>query len=117
MSFYANPSPTFQPAMRLITGITKANPAVITTSFDHDYRTGDIVRINVPKEYGMIQIDKFRGPITVTGTATFTMKIDSTLFDALSFPSPLPWYVSSSPHVVPVGEINSNLGASVQNVL
>ena len=115
--FYANPSPTFQPAMRLVTAITNASPTVITTSFDHDYRSGDIVRIQVPDGYGMTQIDKFVGKITVTASNTFSMDIDTSLFDTFSVPSPLPWYIYSSPHVTPVGEIAENFGAAVQNVL
>lgn len=118
MSFYANPSPTFQPAMRLITGITQADPAVVTTSFDHDYRTGDIVRIYVPEWYGMTQLDKIVCEITVLTSDTFSIDQNSTSYYAFTTPStPLAWYISSGAHVVPVGEINSNLGAAVQNVL
>lgn len=117
MSFYANPSPIFQPAMRLVTAITNANPAVVTTSFEHDYRTGDIVRLYVPKWYGMRRADKLQGTITVTADTTFTIDIDTTGFNTFSIPAPVPWYVSSAPHVVPVGEINSNLGGAVQNGL
>ena len=116
MSFYANPSPTFQPAMRLITGITNANPAVVTTSFDHDYRSGDIVRIRVPEWNGMIQIDRFVGEITVTATDAFSVDLDTSLYDTYVTPASA-WYISSTAHVVPVGEINSNLGAAVQNDL
>jgi len=115
--FFAVEDPAFQPAMRLVTAITQANPAAVKTSFDHDYRTGDIVRLYVPDGYGMIQADKLKGEITVTGTDTFTIDIDTSAFDALVIPSPLPWYINSTPHVLPVGEINSSLDAAVQNVL
>ena len=114
----AQENPTFQPAMREISSITQSSPAEITTTFDHDYRTGDIVRIYIPDGYGMKQIDGFKGDITVTGTDTFTMDINSTSFDALVIPIPSarPWYFNSVPHIVPVGEVTANLGAAVQNI-
>lgn len=117
--WYANPSPTFQPAMRLITAITQTDPVVVTTSFDHDYVSGTVVRIYVtrPDVYGMSQIDKLFGEITVTGTDTFTVPIDGTGFDALVIPAPLPAHTNSYPYVIPIGEINSILTASVRNVL
>ena len=33
----ATEDPTYQPAMRVIQAITQANPAIVTTTFDHDY--------------------------------------------------------------------------------
>ena len=117
MAWYANPSPTFQPAMRLISSITNANPAVITTTFDHDFVTGTVVRLHIPPGYGMEQADTLQGAITVTGTDTFTMPIDTSLFDVLTIPGSIPWYVYSYPHVIPIGELNSLLDAAVQNVL
>lgn len=117
MACYAVVQPIFQPAMRLITAITNANPAAVTTSFDHDYISGTIVRLYVPIADGMYQIDKKIGTITVTGLTTFTIDIDTTTFDVFAIP------VSPSPHtpicaqVVPIGEINSTLAAATQNVL
>ncbi len=105
--------PTFQPAMRLIDGITNANPAVVTTSFDHQYITGTIVRLLVPAEWGMIQADQLKGEITVTGDTTFSVKIDSLAFDSFVTPASPQQYA----HVVPIGEINEILTAATQNVL
>jgi len=115
--FHAVENPTFQRAMRLISAITNANPAQITTTFDHDYETGDIVRLHVPRWFGMRRADKQVGTITVTGTDTFTIDIDTTQFNAFSIPAPVPWYVDSYPSVTPVGEIAANLGGATQNVL
>jgi len=117
--WYANPSPTYQPAMRLISSISKAVLAEIKTTFDHDFVSGTIVRIHMPRTdvYGMPQIDKLSGAITVTGTDTFTMDIDTTLFQALVIPTPIPAHTQSYPYVIPIGQINSILTASVRNVL
>lgn len=115
--FDAEENPTFQRARRLISAITAANPAQVTTSFDHDYETGDIVRIYVPNGYGMPEIDKMQGAITVNGTDTFTIDIDTTAFSTFSIPSPVPWYRGQYPSVLPVGEISANLGAATENTL
>ena len=117
--WYANPSPAFQPALRLISSITQTNPVGISTTFDHNFVSGTIVRIYVPLSlvYGMPQIDKLFGPITVTGADTFTMPIDGTLFDALVIPGVDAAHTYAYPSVVPIGELTSILTAAVQNVL
>jgi len=116
-SCYANPSPTYQRAMRLISDITNAEEAVITTTFDHDYETGDIVRLMVPRANGMYEANQLVGTITVTSTTEFSIDINTTDFNAFtSIPNPSP-LVNSCAHVVPVGEINSKLTSATQNVL
>lgn len=106
-------SPTFQPAMRIVTAITNANPAAVTTSFDHDYITGAKVRFRIPKGFGMKQIDKKVGTLTVTSPTTFTVTIDSTYFDTFAVPGGSRQFAQ----VVPVGEINSVWTSAVENVL
>lgn len=83
MAILAIASPTFQPAMRIISAITNASPATVTTTFDHDYVSGTVVRLHIPTGFGMYQANKLQGEITVTGTTTFTIDIDTTDFDAL----------------------------------
>jgi len=114
---YANPLPTFQRAMRVISAITKANPAAVTTTFAHQYATGDIVRIDVPLGFGMQQINQQTGTITVTGSTTFTITIDTTSYDAFVVPSFPVGQAHQDAQVVPVGEINANLQSATQNVL
>ena len=114
---YAYPSPTFQPAMRLITAITQANPAVITTSFANNYVSGTIVRLDIPIADGMQQVNGLTGTITVLSPTTFSINIDTTLFDPFSIPvAPAP-STQICALVVPIGESNGQLNAAVQNVL
>lgn len=113
---YANPNPIFQPAMRLIASISNSYPMVVTTTFDHQYVSGTIVRLDIPPADGMQQANQLYGPIAVTGTTTFTMDIDSTNFDVFSIPSPSPG-VNICAQVVPIGEISPILYAAVQNIL
>ena len=116
MTDYANPNPLFQPAMRIIASITKGNPTIIETTFAHQYQTGLIVRVYIPDNFGMQQIDQLYGPIIVTSPTTFTISIDSTLFDDLTVPAS-PLAIDSSPLIVPIGEVNSQLAQATRNVL
>jgi hypothetical protein len=121
--YYAVVSPTFQRAMRNILSITRANPAVITTTFngstagDHDYSSGLIVRIMIPEGFGMSGINEFLGPITVTSTTTFTIDIDTSTFDAFVVPAVYPGGFGTAAQVIPVGELNDMLTMATQNVL
>ena len=54
-----------------ISSITKANPAVVTTSSAHGYNTGDVVMFE--SIAGMNQIAGIPFAITVTGSTTFTI--------------------------------------------
>ncbi len=115
---YANPNPIFQPAMRLIAAITQSSPAVVTTTFAHQYLTGTIVRLDIPPADGMQQINGNTYPILVTGPTTFTIPEDTTHFDAFAIPvAPIPAYTNTCAMVIPVGEVNSTLAAATVNVL
>lgn len=81
MAILAYRRPVFQKAMRIITAITNAFPASVTTSFNHNYITGMIVRLNIPMGYGMQQANQLYGPIIVTGNTTFTIDIDTISMD------------------------------------
>lgn len=109
-------NPIYQPAMRIVTNITNAFPAAVTTSFPHQYGTGLLVRLNVPQGYGMTQVDKMQGYITVTGAATFTINIDTRYFDAFATPTQYP-YSYQNATVVPFGEQASMIDQAVRNVL
>ena len=115
MAFYANPDPTYQPAMRLVTNITKSINAVVTTSFDHDYVTGTIVRLYVPHYFGMFQIDKLYGDITVLTPDTFSININSINYDSFLAPGS-PEFKKETALCIPIGNLNSIYGAEVVNV-
>ena len=87
MSILATPFPVYQPAMRIIASISNAFPAVVTTTFNHQYKTGTIVRLNIPLGYGMYQANGLIGTITAISGLNFTLNIDSSGFDAFVVPS------------------------------
>lgn len=114
---FAERFPVFKPAMRLIAAITNDLQATVTTTFDHGYISGTIVRLDIPVADGMQQANQFVGPITVTGSTTFTVPLDTRFFTPFAIPiAPSP-HVNTCAMVVPVGENNDILTAAVRNVL
>lgn len=100
--------PIFYPRRRVITNITRAANAVVTTSVPHGLTVGQMVRINIPVVPGqaatMSQINGLLGEVTATATATtFAVNIDSTAFTAFTYPvtGNAPF---TPPYVTPVGE-------------
>lgn len=63
-----------------ITGITQANPGVITTSAVHNLATGD--RIFVYGVLGMDEVNNIEYTITRISGTTFSIGVDTTLFTA-----------------------------------
>lgn len=116
MAILAQPFPVFQKAMRIISAITNANPAAVTTTFNHQYVTGMIVRLNIPNGFGMVQANQLYGAIVVTGDTTFTIDIDTTTFDVFAAPSSFPLNYQYA-QCTPIGEISPLLSAATQNVL
>jgi hypothetical protein len=116
MAYYANPNPVYQPAMRLISAISNAFPAVVTTTFNNQYVNGTIVRFDIPPACGMPLLNQQIAPITVISQTQFSVPIDTTSFGAFSIPSGPP-SLNVAAQVVPVGEVSGTLAASTINVL
>lgn len=113
MAYQALQYPVFQPAMRIITDITNGFPAVVTTSFPHQYLTGTIVRLVIPPFYGMVQANQLFGDIVVLNDTQFSIDIDTRLFDPFVIPTPQQQFAQS----VAIGEVTETLDAALQNVL
>ena len=81
LRFYTNQGPQLE-ATQAITGVTQANPAVVTIT-GHGYTTGDAVEIE--DVVGMTELNGKRYTITVLTANTFELDgIDSTGFTAYS---------------------------------
>lgn len=99
--------PIFYPRRRYITNITQAASAVITMSVTHQFTVGQQVRLVVPPEFGMIEMNGLLGTITAISTVnnTITVNINSTGFTAFAFPtSAIAANGITFAQVVPVGE-------------
>lgn len=111
------PPQYWRPSRKFITGITAANPAVVTTSVAHGYAIGDKVGIYVPTAFGMSQINGMTATITAVTVSTFTTDINAAAFTAFAFPtSAIAALGVSFAHVVPVGEVATQLTAAERNI-
>jgi len=113
---YSYPFPVYQPAMRIISNITNGFPAVVTTTINHQYLDGTIVRLMVPLGFGMTQANQLTGSIIVLTNTTFSVDIDTTFFDVFILPSSFPLDYNNA-QVIPIGEDNDTLKAATNNVL
>lgn len=116
MAILATFQPTFQPAMRIISSITNDFPALVTTTFRHQYSTGMIVRLNIPTGFGMQEANQLYGPIIVTGDTTFTIDIDTLKMDPYVIPVVYPFSYQSG-QVTSIAEVNSTLANATRNIL
>lgn len=95
--------PLYYPRNTVITGITAANPMVITTATNHGLTVGQQVRLRVPSALGMVQANNLTAVITAVTNTTITLgSINSTAFTAFAWPA-----VTSVPftpaYVIPIG--------------
>jgi hypothetical protein len=79
--------PAVAPEFLYVTGITQANPCVVTVSTLHNYQVGQKIHLSVPSSFGMQQIDQVDAEITAVGNYTLTLDLDSSSFDAFAFPT------------------------------
>lgn len=80
--------PLFYPQRTVITGITAANPIVVTTATNHGFTVGQQVRLEVPSVMKMTQANNITAVITAVTTTTFTLgSVDSSAFTAFAWPA------------------------------
>lgn len=79
----------YYPRHRFITAITQASSAVITLSVTHGFTVGQLVRVYVPTEFGMSQMNGLLATVSAINTTnnTITVDVNSTGFTAFAFPS------------------------------
>lgn len=97
----------YYPRWRYVTRITQAASAVVTMSVTHGFTVGQKVRLIVPSEFGMTQMNNLIGTVTAISTVnnTITLDINSTGFTAFAFPTSAQAAAGVSfAMVVPVGE-------------
>lgn len=88
----------FLPNRQTIAAITRANPGVVTTTQSHGYSTGLFVRLVLPADFGMQQVDNQIYEITVLSPTTFAINQNTTTFDAFVISTTI-----QTPQVIPVG--------------
>ena len=105
-------TPVWQPAQRVISSITNANPGVVTTTAPHGYFSGLIVLFYFPVNFGMVELVGNNYIITVLSPTTFSINQDTTFFTPFDSSN-----TTQSPQVSPVGEVASTLRNVEKNLL
>ena len=85
---------------KTISSITNAYPMVVTTTTDHNYVNGMLVRFLIPTQFGMVQLNYLQGQVVQITSDTLTIDLDSSNFDSFAYPSPLP-NAYTPPNVIP----------------
>lgn len=111
-----NANSLFYPRKRLITNITRAVNAQVSTSIAHGLTPGQEVRFSIPSVSGMVQLNpnilnnyypsNSSVPaivLSVVDDYNFTINIDTSAYTAFTFPT-IAQQPSSFPLVIPVGE-------------
>lgn len=105
------------PERSIITGISQAVSAVVTTSVPHGYQVGAIVRLLVPQNFGMSQANGQLVTITAVPSAnTFTTNLNTLAFTAFAFPAQAPAFAATFAQVTPVGELTGTFASSEANL-
>jgi hypothetical protein len=104
-----NISSIFYPQTRYVINITQAVNAVVTTSVNHGYLPGQIVRFNlVSSLYGMTQINQMTATITAVTANTFTTNLNTTGFSPFTWSTVAaganPWTPNTPPSVDLLGQ-------------
>ena len=82
-----------EPRSYYVTGITRANPAVVTLSEAHNLAVGMKVEFQIPGSFGMVQLNNYYQNqslppvITAVSTYTITLNIDTSAYTAFAFPA------------------------------
>ncbi len=108
-TFPSNPNFPWLPEAQIITSISTANPAIVTTMNPHGYSTGFNVRIVFPYPYvldfGMYEINGQEATIAVLSPTSFSIAIDTSNYNAFTIGTSL-----QQAQVIPIGQyVNGNL--------
>lgn len=90
----------FVPKRRLMSDITNATAAEVTTTEAHGYEVGQLLRFVVPEEYGLLLNYKVGKVKTVPSDTTFTTDIDTSALADFVAPTAPPSFTQA--HVTPI---------------
>jgi hypothetical protein len=108
-------APTFfTPHQEIIAQIVRGLPTTVFTIRAHGFLAGQVVKIDIPVQRGMQQLNGYIGQATITGALTFTLPIDSTGFDPYAV-IVIPVNESYCGQVIPIAEDALTLACSTIN--
>lgn len=107
----------YQPSLFYISAITLGANTTITTSVDHNYVVGQLVKLLIPFTYGAQQLNQQEGyVISIPAPDQVVVNINSIKANAFI---PSPTYGPTLPQIIAVGDVNSgqiNASGRIQNI-
>ncbi len=119
-----NTDSLFYPRRRVVTNITRATNAQVSTALEHSLTVGQQVRLSIPLSSGMIELNSSQlnnfvsaTVVSIVDAYNFTINIDTTGFTAFTYPTAAQVNAGSNfPEVVPFGE-NTAVGLTANNAV
>lgn len=107
-TFFKPSKANFVPKRREISDVTNAKEPTVTTTEDHGYDVGQLVRLHVSDRYGMTINGQEATVLTVPTDTTFTCNYDTRSLAAYTTPTYSDGNGFTQSHVVPItGEENN----------
>jgi len=114
--------PMYYPSRLVVTNITRAANAQVSTAVEHSLTVGQAVRFNIPNESGMIQLNPtvlnkymYATVVSIVDAYNFTIDLNTSAYTAFSWPT-IAQQPSSFPLCEPIGA-NSAVGLAANNSL
>src|ERR1700704_4063861 len=104
----------FVPNRNTIASITNANPGVVTTTTDHTYHNGLLVRLVIPLGLGMPEVNGNIYEITVLSNNSFSINVDTTNFEPFKSGSSAITNISNAANAVVTVSSPSNFNQGMQ---
>ncbi len=96
----------FQPRRRELSAVTNAKEAVVTTTEDHGYEVGQILRFFVPSDYGK-SVEYLQATIVaIPADDKITVDLDTSALESYVTPSTPPSFTEA--HCVPITGTTDN---------
>ena len=98
----------FQPSDFTISNITLGVTTTVTTSVNHNYVVGQLVRLHIPDQYRSVQLNESQGYVlSIPSANQVVINIDSS-YGVNTF-QPNPAYGPTVPQICAIGDINSGI--------
>ena len=104
----------YTPSTVLISAVSNAEFAVVTTASPHGYVTNEVVGFFIPAIFGMSQLSRQSSPIVVTSDTTFITEINTLGYTPFAIPDPLPSAYTCA-QVVSIGQKTTGATSSTLN--
>jgi len=108
-TFFKLSNADYIPKRREISDVTNALEPTVTTTEDHGYAVGQLIRLHVEKRYGMTIEGEKATVLTVPTDDTFTTDYDTSSLSAYVTPTYSDGNGFTQSHVVPIDGTEMNI--------